>query len=100
MLVTMLKKLNKPNRPDLKVMTYNLYPLSPSLKTFEPVDTTDTRYLNQTHAPLVDMLKIHLILISITKNGLTNHFHLPHHHSLINMLPSSSQMNHLLLFYQ
>ena len=39
-------KLHEPDSPELKVMAYNLYPLSPSLKPSEPVDTTDTRYLN------------------------------------------------------
>ena len=34
-----------------------MYPLTPSLKPYEPVDTTDTRYLNQSHAPLTNPLK-------------------------------------------
>ena len=38
-------------------MTYDLYPLSPSLKPCEPVDTTDSRYLNQQHTPLANPLK-------------------------------------------
>ena len=38
-------------------MAHDLYPLPPSLKPFEPIDSTDTRYLNHTHAPLVNPLK-------------------------------------------
>ena len=38
-------------------MVYHLYPLPPSLKPCESIDTTDTRYLNQTHAPLVNLFK-------------------------------------------
>ena len=52
-----VRKLNKPDSPELKFMAPDLYPLPPSLKPCEPVDSTDTRYLNQTHAPLVNPLK-------------------------------------------
>ena len=38
-------------------MAYDLYPLPPSLKTSELVDTTDSRYLNQTYTPFVNPLK-------------------------------------------
>ena len=38
-------------------MAYDLYPLPPSLKPCEPVDTTDTRYLNQSHTPITNHLK-------------------------------------------
>ena len=52
-----VRKFNKPDSPELKFMAYNLYPLPPSFKPFEPVDSTDTRYLNQMHAPLINSLK-------------------------------------------
>ena len=50
-----VRKLNKPDSPDLKFMSYDLYPLPPSLKPCELVDTTDSRYLNQNHFPLVNL---------------------------------------------
>lgn len=56
------KKINKPDSSELKCMTYNLYPLPPSLESCEPVNTADTQYLNQTNAPLVYLLKSALII--------------------------------------
>ena len=50
-------KLHKPDSPELKFMAYDSYPLPPSLKPCEPVDTTDTRYLNQSHTPITNPLK-------------------------------------------
>ena len=41
-------------------MNHDLYPLPPSLKPCELIDSADTRYLNQTHAPLVNPLKLSL----------------------------------------
>ena len=38
-------------------MAYTFYPLPPSLKLCESVDSTNTRYLNQMHAPLINPLK-------------------------------------------
>ena len=38
-------------------MAYDLYPLPSFFKSHEPVDTTDTRYMNQSHAPLANILK-------------------------------------------
>ena len=38
-------------------MVYDLYPLPLSLKPCEPVDTTDTWYINQPHDDLVNPLK-------------------------------------------
>ena len=38
-------------------MAYDLYPLLPSLKPCEPVDTTDTRYLNQSYTSVANPLK-------------------------------------------
>ena len=37
-----VRKLNKPDSPEFKFMVYDLYPLPPSLKPCEPVDTTDS----------------------------------------------------------
>ena len=52
-----VKKLHKPDSPELNFMAYDLYPLLPSPKPCEPVDTTDTRYLNQSHVPLTNSLE-------------------------------------------
>ena len=52
-----VRKLNKYDSPDLKFMAHILYPLPPSLIPCDPIDSTDTRYLNQTYAPLVNPLK-------------------------------------------
>ena len=38
-------------------MAYDLYPLPLSLKPCEPVDTTDTRYPNQSHTPITNPWK-------------------------------------------
>ena len=38
-------------------MAYGLYPLPPSLKHCESVDTIDSCYLNKTHISLVNPLK-------------------------------------------
>ena len=52
-----VRKLHRPDCPQLKFMVYDLYPLSPSLKPCEPVDTTDTQYLNQAHTSITNPLK-------------------------------------------
>ena len=52
-----VRKLHQPDCPELKFMVYDLYPLRPSLKPCKPVDSTDTWYLNQSHAPLINPLK-------------------------------------------
>ena len=52
-----VKKLHKPDSPELNFMAYDLYPLLPSPKPCEPIDTTDTRYLNHFHVPLTNSLK-------------------------------------------
>ena len=49
-------KLHRPDSPKLKFMAYDLYPLSPSPKPCEPIDTTDTCHLNQSHAPIINPL--------------------------------------------
>ena len=51
------RKLHRPDSPELKFMAYDLYPLPSSLKTCESMDTTDRRYLNQSHNPLINPLK-------------------------------------------
>ena len=60
-----VRKLNKPDSPELKFMAHDLYPLPPFLKPCEPIDSTDARYLNQNHTPLVNPLKKPCILNSI-----------------------------------
>ena len=52
-----VRKFNKHSIANLKLMAYDLYPLLPFLKLFEPIDSTDIRYLNQTHAYLVNSPK-------------------------------------------
>ena len=71
-----VRKLNKPDSPELKFMAHDLYPLPPSLKPCKPIDSTDARYLNQNHTPLVNPLKKPYVLNSITRNGLLNQFQL------------------------
>ena len=41
-----VRKLNTSDSPELQFITYNLYSLFPSLKPYELIHTTDTRYLN------------------------------------------------------
>ena len=50
-------KIDKSDSLELIFMAYDLYPLSPSLKPCEPIDTIDTRYLTQTYVVLVNPLK-------------------------------------------
>ena len=38
-------------------MDVDPYPPSPSLKPCEPVDSSDTRYLNQLYSPIVNSLR-------------------------------------------
>ena len=47
-----IRKLNKLNSPEFKFRPEDLYILSFLLKLCEPVDSSDTRYLNQSHAPI------------------------------------------------
>ena len=44
-------------------MAHDLYPLPPSLKPREPIDSTETWYLNRTHAPLVNPFKKALYIV-------------------------------------
>ena len=52
-----VRKLNKLDSTEFKFKAYGLYPLSPSLKPCEHVDSINTRYLNQMHVPLINPLK-------------------------------------------
>jgi len=52
-----MMKLHRHDYPELKFMACDLYPLTPSLKIYELVESIDTRYLNQSHAPLINPLK-------------------------------------------
>ena len=52
-----VRKFNKPDSPELKFMACDLYPLPPSLKSCEPVDSIYTRYLNLMHTSLINPLK-------------------------------------------
>ena len=52
-----VRKLNRPDSPEFKFMSEDLYILPPSLKSCEPVDGSYTRYLNQFHASIVNLLK-------------------------------------------
>ena len=47
-----VRKNNKPDSPELKFMARDLYFLPPR----EPIDSTNIRYLNHTHDPLVNPL--------------------------------------------
>ena len=47
-----IRKLNKLNSPEFKFRPEDLYILPLLLKLCEPVDSSDTRYLNQYHAPI------------------------------------------------
>ena len=57
MAVTLLKKFHKHDSPELKFTAYNFYPLTPSLKSCESVDTTDMQCLRQSHDPFTNPLK-------------------------------------------
>ena len=48
--------MNKPDIPELKFMSEDLYILPPSLKSCEPIDSSDIRYLNQNRALIVNLL--------------------------------------------
>ena len=76
-----VRELNRPDSPEFKFMSEDLYILPPSLKPCESMDGSDTRYLNQSHAPIVNPLKKPLILSYIMKNGLAHHPQYSLHHS-------------------
>ena len=51
-----VRKMNKPDNPELNFMSDNFYILPTFLKPCEQIDISDTRYLNQSHAPIVNPL--------------------------------------------
>ena len=53
----LVRKLYKPDSPELKFMTIDLYSLPPSLKMDEHVDSSDIQYLNQSYSPIVNSLR-------------------------------------------
>ena len=80
--------MNKPDIPELKFMSEDLYILPPSLKSCEPIDSSDIRYLNQNRALIVNLLNQKKKLISncVTKNGLTNYLKPSPHYLIMIML--------------
>ena len=52
-----VRKINKPDKPELNFISEDLYILPSSLKTYELMDGSDTRYLNHSHVPIVNPLK-------------------------------------------
>ena len=53
-------------------MSEDLYILPPSLKSCEPIDSADARYLNQYHVPIVNPIKKTLNIVLYNENYLTN----------------------------
>ena len=49
-----VRKINKPDSPELMFMAYGLYALLYSFKPCKPLDTADIHYLNQTYALLLN----------------------------------------------
>ena len=81
------RKTNTPDCPDLKFMSEDLYILSPSLRSCEPIVSCDSPYLNQSHAPIVNPLKNTSTSSCITKDYLSNNLKpSPHHLSMIILL--------------
>ena len=78
-------------------MTYISF--CPSLKTCERVDTTNTRYSNQTHALIINYFQIHCALRFIINNGLINNLTPLYRHFLTSTIPSNFPMNCLLAFF-
>ena len=80
-------------------MAYDVYPLPHSLKPCEPVDTTDTRYLNQSYTPVANPLKKALHVELYNENGSTNPFKpLSQFFFVITTVLLMSQLNLFLLF--
>ena len=48
-IIYLVRKLYKPDSPELRFMAIDLYPLPPSLKPCEPVDSSDIGHLNHSH---------------------------------------------------
>ena len=53
----MIRRHGQPDAPLLKYPTQALSPLPPALLPCTPIDTPDFRYLNHSHAPLIDPLR-------------------------------------------
>ena len=49
-----VRKMNKPDSTELRFMSKDLYILPASLKPCDPIDSSDTRYLNQSYAQIVN----------------------------------------------
>ena len=81
------RKTNRPDCPDLKFMSKDLYILPPSLRSCEQIVSCDVPYLNQSHAPFVNPLKNTSTLSCITKDCLSNNLKpSPHHLGMIILL--------------
>ena len=52
-----VRKLIKSDSPEFKFMSEDLYILPPLLRPCKNLDGSDTRYLNQSHTPIVNPLK-------------------------------------------
>ena len=52
-----VQKLNKHDSLELEFTSEELYIVPPSLKPSEPVDSSNIRYLNQSHIPIINPLK-------------------------------------------
>ena len=53
----LVRRHGHPNAPLLKYPTQALSPLPPAILPCTPIDTPDFRYLNHSHAPLIDPLR-------------------------------------------
>ena len=78
--------MNKPDSTELRFISEDLYILPPSLKPCEPIDSSDTRYLNQSHTIVVNPLKNLTTSNCIKKKVLTNHLKPSLHHLSMIML--------------
>ena len=92
------RKLNKPDSPELKFLSEGLYILPPSLKLCEPVDGPDTRYLNQTHDSIVNLLQKPLSIELYNEYGLVIHPKPPLYHFCMIKLLFRSLLLKILLF--
>ena len=56
----MARKMNKLDSPEFMFMSEDVYILPPSLTPCEPIYSSDTRYLNQSHAKIVNPLATYI----------------------------------------
>ena len=89
-----VRKLYKPDSPELKFMAYDLYPLPSPLNLCKSVDTTNSRYLSQHHSPLVNSLKNHSTLKCTMRNGLVNLLQLRYLLLCTSMIPWNCSTTH------